>query len=193
MFDCSVGLPARRKHHTGNNRIVLARRPANIAVIREIEMNTNQYFLKLFRYDHWANREFLAALNPPAPPQPRVLRLIAHVLSAQKLWLERMQRIPQSVAVWPASTIEDCVALADEMCASWRKYLGDRSPVDLEEVIDYRNSKGELWSSRAEDIITHLLMHSAYHRGQAALEMRTAGLQPAYTDFIHGVRQGLVK
>jgi uncharacterized damage-inducible protein DinB len=36
-------------------------------------------------------------------------------------------------------------------------------------------------------------MHSAYHRGQAALEMRAAGIQPAYTDFIHGVRQGFVK
>jgi len=38
-----------------------------------------------------------------------------------------------------------------------------------------------------------VLMHSAYHRGQVALEMRSAGLQPAYTDFIHGVRQGFVE
>ena len=38
----------------------------------------------------------------------------------------------------------------------------------------------------------HVLMHSAYHRGQIALEMRAAGMEPAYTDFIQAVRQGLV-
>ena len=156
-------------------------------------METKEYFLKMFSYDHWANREFLTVLSPPATPQPKVLRLIAHILSAQKLWLERMQAIPQSVSVWPASTIEECSVLADEMRASWEKYLGGLSPAGLTETVDYRNSKGEPWSSRVEDIITHVLMHSVYHRGQAALEMRAAGLQPAYTDFIHGVRQGFVK
>jgi uncharacterized damage-inducible protein DinB len=122
-----------------------------------------------------------------------VLRLLSHTLAAQKLWLERLQQIPQSVAVWPSSTIEDCATLADEMLAAWTKYLAELPAADFEKEIDYRNSKGELWSSRVGDVIPHVLMHSAYHRGQAALEMRTAGLQPAYTDFIHGVRQGFVK
>ena len=79
------------------------------------------------------------------------------------------------------------------MQSSWRRYLAELSPADFENEIGYRNSKGEPFSSRVEDIITHVLTHSAYHRGQAALEMRAAGLQPAYTDFIHGVRQGFVK
>jgi uncharacterized damage-inducible protein DinB len=156
-------------------------------------MNTREYFLKMFSNDHWANRECLTALRAASPPPPKVLRLLAHTLSAQKLWLERLQRIPQSIPVWPSSTIEDCIALADEMLLSWKKYLTELQPAGLENEIDYRNSKGESWSSRVEDIITHVLLHSAYHRGQTALEMRAAGLQPAYTDFIHGVRQGLVK
>jgi len=41
--------------------------------------------------------------------------------------------------------------------------------------------------------LTHVIMHSAYHRGQIALEMRAAGMEPAHTDFIHAVRQGLVE
>jgi uncharacterized damage-inducible protein DinB len=36
-------------------------------------------------------------------------------------------------------------------------------------------------------------MHSAYHRGQVASHMRADGQTPAYADFIHGVRQRLVK
>lgn len=155
-------------------------------------MDTKDHFLQMFNYDHWANHEFLTALRATNPPLPKVLRLLAHNLSAQKLWWERLQRVPQSMAVWPNSTIEDCAALADEMLSSWRKYLTGLAPVDFEIQIDYRNSKGESWSSRVDDIVTHVLLHSAYHRGQAALEMRAAGLQPAYTDFIHGVRQGLI-
>jgi len=156
-------------------------------------MNTKQHFLRNFTYDYWANRECLSALTDASPVPPKVLRLIAHTLSAQKLWLERLQRVPQSVAVWPSSTLEDCAALADEMLSAWKKYLTDLSPADLEKQIDYRNSKGEPWSSRVEDVLTHVLMHSAYHRGQVTLEMRAAGLLPAYTDFIHGVRQGFVE
>jgi uncharacterized damage-inducible protein DinB len=152
-----------------------------------------KYFLKMFKYDRWANHECLNALRTAAVQPPQVLRLLSHTLAAQKLWLERLQRIPQSVAVWPSSTIEDCAALADEMLTAWIKYLAELPAGGFETEIDYRNSKGEPWSSRVEDIITHVLMHSAYHRGQAALEMRASGLQPAYTDFIHGVREGFVK
>jgi uncharacterized damage-inducible protein DinB len=42
-------------------------------------------------------------------------------------------------------------------------------------------------------VLTHVVMHSAYHRGQIATHMRASGQTPAYTDFIHGVRQGLIK
>jgi uncharacterized damage-inducible protein DinB len=40
-----------------------------------------------------------------------------------------------------------------------------------------------------EEILTHVTIHSAYHRGQIASDVRSAGLEPAYTDYIHAVRQ----
>jgi len=63
----------------------------------------------------------------------------------------------------------------------------------LSSTISYKNTKGEGWTSVIEDVLLHVTTHSAYHRGQIALNLRAAGLQPAYTDYIHGVRQGLVK
>jgi len=85
----------------------------------------------------------------------------------------------------------------DAMSAAWRDYLarlGNQfAPGSLDDKVEYRNSKGEPWSSRVEDILTHVLLHSAYHRGQIALQMRASGMEPAYTDFIHAVRQGLVE
>lgn len=155
-------------------------------------MCDKDHFLQMFRYDHWANREFLAALRTSSPGTEKVLRLLAHILSAQKLWLERLRQVPQSVVVWPNSTVDECLALAGELLPAWTTYLNRLAPADFQQVIDYRNTKGEPWSNRVDDILNHVVMHSAYHRGQAALEMRAAGLHPASTDFIHGVRQGHV-
>jgi uncharacterized damage-inducible protein DinB len=122
---------------------------------------------------------------------------MAHILSAQKLWLERIQESRQSMAVWPNLTIDECAALADEMSSAWQTYLTQLAmqvpPTSLNDKVEYRNSKGELWSSRVEDVLTHVLFHSAYHRGQIALQMRASGAQPAYTDFIHAVRQGFIE
>ncbi len=153
---------------------------------------TKDDFLRMFAYDHWANRGCLKAMRVDGAATGGTVKRIAHILSAEKLWLERIRREPQSMAVWPNSTIADCESLADEMAGAWRNYLNGLSPHGLDEKVEYRNSKGEPWASRVEDVLIHVLMHSAYHRGQIALEMRAAGVEPAYTDFIHAVRQGLV-
>jgi uncharacterized damage-inducible protein DinB len=154
-------------------------------------------FLRLFAYDHWANRKCLAAMRAAAPVSADTVGRMAHILSAQKLWLGRILKQRQSMAVWPMAPIEDCMALADEMSAEWREYLarlGNQfAPGSLDDKVEYRNSKGESWSSRVEDILTHVLFHSAYHRGQIALQMRASGVGPAYTDFIHAVRQVFVE
>ncbi|MBZ5615803.1 MAG: DinB family protein [Acidobacteriia bacterium] len=154
-------------------------------------------FLRMFAYDHWANRECLAAMRAANSVPAAALGRMAHILSAQKLWLERILKQPQSMPVWPSSTLDDCAALADEMSSAWRNYLArlanQFAPGSLDDQVEYRNSKGELWRSRVEDVLTHVLFHSAYHRGQIALQMRASGAEPAYTDFIHAVRKGFVE
>ena len=50
----------------------------------------------------------------------------------------------------------------------------------------------ERYSSRIVDVLTHVIMHSAYHRGQIASDIRADGGEPAYTDFIHAVRQRFI-
>ena len=158
-------------------------------------------FLRLFDYDAWANRECITAMRlENIILQPDVVGRIAHVLSAQRLWLERILGQSQTLPVWPTSTLEECRVLADEMSSAWRSFLiqistqttRERSPRSLQDNVKYRNSKGEPFSSQVEDILTHVLFHSAYHRGQVALQVRSSGATPAYTDFIHAVREGFV-
>ena len=156
-------------------------------------MNGKEYFLRMLAYDRWANRECLVAMRNAGMEESRAVRLLAHILSAEKLWLERVQRESQSMPVWPASRLEECFALIDLIADAWQAYLNQLSPEGFDDKAEYRNSKGELWSSRVEDVLNHVLCHSAYHRGQIALQMRADGFEPAYTDFIHAVRKGFVK
>jgi uncharacterized damage-inducible protein DinB len=51
----------------------------------------------------------------------------------------------------------------------------------------------DAWANAVGDILTHVAMHGAYHRAQIATAVRESGQEPAYTDFIHAVRQGLVE
>jgi uncharacterized damage-inducible protein DinB len=153
-------------------------------------MELLHHFRRQFLYDSWANREVLRALGD-AGREPRSLQLLAHILSAERLWLERIKGQQQSVAVWPDFAIERCKQEMEDMASYWNAYLSQLSPDRFSGAVRYKNSKGEEWTSSLQDILIHVLLHSAYHRGQIASQMRANGKQPAYTDFIHATRQGL--
>lgn len=154
-----------------------------------------EHLRRQFAYNTWANREVLAGLRASASPHlsARSWQLLAHILSAERLWLERIRNQPQSLPVWPDFTFEQCEAQIDELARLLRDFLRQLSDPGLTQKVTYKNSKGEAWTSTVEDILTHVMLHSAYHRGQIASHERAGGEQPAYTDFIHAARQGLIE
>ena len=156
-------------------------------------MEPLEHFRRQFSYDAWANREVLGVLSASPHPTVRLCQLLAHILSAERLWLERIRQQPQSLPVWPDFSLDQCDAQIADLAMLWRDYLGKLSSAGLSETVPYKNSKGEPWSSTVQDILTHVILHSAYHRGQIASQMRAGGDQPAYTDFIHAARQGLIE
>ncbi len=156
-------------------------------------MELLNHLRRQFAYDAWANREVLAGLRASTRPVARPLQLLAHILSAERLWLERIRKQPQSLPVWPDFTFDQCEAQIAGLAQLWRDFLGQLSLAGLAEKVAYKNSKCEPWTSTVEDVLTHVLLHSAYHRGQIASQVRAGGEQPAYTDYIHAVRQGLIE
>jgi uncharacterized damage-inducible protein DinB len=150
-----------------------------------------EHLRRLIRYDGWANRETLGSFRQGTVP-PRSLRWLAHIVGAEYLWLARLQRGKPALPVWPELTVDDCADHLSTLYGNWREYLDGTTPARLAEEIAYTNSKGEAWTSTVEDILIHVTIHSAYHRGQIASDLRSAGLEPAYTDYIHAARQGLI-
>lgn len=146
---------------------------------------------RLIRYDIWANRETLRAMPEAASP-PKSLSWLGHIIGADYLWLARLGREPAALPVWPALSLEDCAERLDQLSPQLLMVSEQLTPERLDENVAYTNSKGEPWTSTVEEILTHLVIHSAYHRGQIAADLRAAGHAPAYTDYIHAVRQGLI-
>ena len=145
---------------------------------------------RLLRYDVWANRETLRSLKQSAPP--RSLRWLAHIVGAEYLWMARLRRQQETLPVWPELDVEACGERLDRLSRLWPEYL-DSAGESLTEKISYTNSKGETWNNTVEEILTHVVIHSAYHRGQIASDVRASGGVPAHTDYIHAVRQGLIE
>jgi uncharacterized damage-inducible protein DinB len=150
-----------------------------------------EHLRRQFAYDAWANREVLAVLRKNGGEDARSVQLLSHILAAESLWMERLEGKDQSVKVWPEADLALCEAQIEDLGRLWPEYL--RGLTDFSRTISYKNSKGEPWTSTIVDVLTHVAMHSTYHRGQIASHMRESGQTPAYTDFIHGIRQGLVK
>jgi len=151
------------------------------------------YIRRLFSYDDWANREVVTALQKLEIPPLRSVRFLGHIVSAERLWLERLQSQKQTYPVWPEPSLDQCKLEVEELARLWRDYLASLDEDSLSVSVTYKNTKGEPFTSQTQDILMHVILHSAYHRGQIATDMRAAGFTPAYTDFIHAVRQGMVE
>jgi uncharacterized damage-inducible protein DinB len=152
---------------------------------------------RLLAYDDWANAESLAALRTakrtPAASSAAARKLLAHIAGAELLWIARIQRRRSPVAVWPDLSLDECEQRLDESARLWHEVFTGLRARDLLRRVRYVNSLGERWSSTLGDIASHVVVHSAYHRGQIATILRQRGSLPPYTDFIHCVRQGFVE
>ena len=156
-------------------------------------MELADHFRRQFAYNEWANREVLAVLQGTSGSLEKPIQYLAHILSAEHLWLNRLKGQAPTIAVWPRLDLAECAAQSAKVSSAWHEYLKPITPDELLQTASYTNSKGEPWSSTVQDILSHVLLHSAYHRGQIASTMRAHDQIPAYTDFIHAARQKLIE
>lgn len=148
-------------------------------------------FRRMFQHDAWANAATLDGLRPgPTPEKARAW--LAHIIGSERLWLARIRYEPSEMPVWPDLDFDTCAEEITALEGEWMHCLATLDREGLEEGVGYRNSKGEFWTSTVGDILTHVLLHAHYHRGQIAAAVRAAGGTPVYTDFIHAVRTGLI-
>lgn len=151
-------------------------------------MTARSHIERLFAHLEWADARTLEALRGAAAPPARALELLAHVLGAEHNWLSRIQQWKPSAPIWPAPTVDDCAALMRETHAAWDAYLRTIADAELARSVHYTNSAGKEFDSPVEDILLHVCLHGANHRGQVNALLRAGGAEPLPSDYIAYVR-----
>ena len=151
--------------------------------------------LELFAYQRWANHRTLAAAASLPSERftrdlgssfPSVQATLAHMLSAQWIWLERWNgrnptRAPEE---WDLGTPAALVATWAEVERNEGEFLRGLGEEDLRRVVHYRTLKGDPYSGPLHQLMRHVINHSTYHRGQVATMLRQLGSSAPSTDLV---------
>jgi uncharacterized damage-inducible protein DinB len=148
-----------------------------------------EYLTRLLAYDRWANAEALDSIRGTRLHRSR--KLFAHIVSAEWTWISRLKCVDETGVTWPEWTFEECDEQLQALNSAWADCLAlvandggiRRVPYDV---------KHTTFDVSAADIVTHVVMHSSYHRGQIAVDQRLAGQGPPFTDFMECIQKGML-
>lgn len=144
----------------------------------------------LFTYDQWSATRILASLKSQSSRDTKALRLLVHLLVAERIWLLRLKGEDTSeINKSPEMSLTECENLANEIREEFAVFLNSLKAEDLDSVITYKNFKGTEFYTSIFDILMHVVLHGTYHRGQIATIVRETGVAPVDTDFITFVRE----
>ena len=146
------------------------------------------YLKKLVDHLAWADEAALASLRESAGSDSRGITFYGHILGAEAAWLSRIGGRVYEGKIWPTLSLDEAAALAAQNAADLRALIAPLTEADLAREIGYRNSAGREFRSSLEDILLHVALHGAYHRGQVALVIRGGGGEPIATDYIGFIR-----
>lgn len=145
--------------------------------------------LRLLAHMRWADDIVADALTSDSSPDSEAVRLFAHIAAVEHLWYSRILDRPAEIAVWPSLSIREARDLAAHHADLFDELVTGADEAALARRVGYRNSKGRNYESSVADIVTHVSMHGGYHRGQIARQLRAAGREPPYTDYIQFTRR----
>ena len=149
----------------------------------------NDLLLRLLAHMRWADDIVADALSTGETPEPESVRLLAHIAAVEHLWYSRILGRPAEIAVWPTLSVAEARAVANQHADLFDALVTGADESALARRVAYRNSKGQAYESSVVDIVIHVSMHGGYHRGQIARQLRAAGREPPYTDYIQFMRR----
>lgn len=149
-----------------------------------------QTILNMFKQLNWANERILAHLRTQEH-NGQALRLFAHILHSEQVWLTRLlEKDSSHIAIWPDADLLNCSRSVDENKENFLSYLSTvQENGTLEKVIHYKNQTGAAYSTSVRDILTHVALHGQYHRGQINAMLRAADGEPVNVDYITYIRE----
>lgn len=151
-------------------------------------MHTLDHLRELFEYDHWANRQTIAALENAT--SERSQRILAHLVITKQEYFERLSgKDSTGFDFWPDLDLDECKKLADATDEKFTELLESADESLLDRAASYKTSEGIPHENTYRELLAHVLLHSSIHRGNIVLKMREEGLEPPKVDYILYLRE----
>jgi uncharacterized damage-inducible protein DinB len=161
-----------------------------ISKLYVISPTMKSHFLKLFDYDLLANRIMFGAIGKAGNPV-KAVQLMNHLLVAQQIWLNRCKGLPPIAgALWTDEIIIVEPHRIEELYQGWAAYISSLAESDFDNILAYKNLRGDNFTNQLSDIFSHVMNHGTHHRAQIGqlLKLNNPQNLPG-TDFILFVRQ----
>ena len=144
-----------------------------------------EYFIRLFKYNDWANNLVLDTLSKNSVKDPDIFKIFSHVINAQFIWMSRITGNKEiHKPVWSLHSLKDLKEFSKESTQLWLNYLSKLDEKELQRSISYSNSEGHAFSNTVMDMLPHIVNHASYHRGQVNKLIRREGFPVNNTDYI---------
>ena len=141
-----------------------------------------EFFKELLEYGHHFNQKLADVfIENQGKTSEKSIKLFSHVLNAHQIWNNRIDPQQPTFEVWALQSIRDFKNI-DKTNHDHSLRILDR--FDLNDKINFTNTKGMTFNNCIRDVLFHVINHSTYHRGQLATDFRQNGIDPLLTDYI---------
>ena len=149
---------------------------------------------RLFQYKAWADDNLLKALaelGDKSPVTELAIKALSHSYVVDRIFAAHLRRTGHG---YSSASVADMPTLADlsaDIRSSDREYVDYVASLDrgqLDERIDFTFTDGALGRMSREEMLLHVINHSAGHRGQVSAVMLLNSLPPArdgFTSYLH--------
>ena|SRR5690606_31524862 len=137
--------------------------------------------IDLIEYTYHFNKEMIHVISDHIVQiDDKIISLINHTLNAQQVWNSRILG-EQSFEVWQINPFENLQEINRSNYLKSTQIIEIR---DLDEKIEYQNSKGTRFENTIFEMLFQVINHSTYHRGQINSLLKAQGIEPILTDYI---------
>jgi len=153
-------------------------------------------FADAFKYKQWANAELLALGERQLHQLPEsdaefFVRILNHTTVVDSLFISRLSGEAECYSgdnTRETPTFDELKARIAQNDA-WLVAFAERATADeLQRVIAFRFTDGDLGQLSVEEVLLHLLTHGSNHRGMAARTLAINGLErpkDTFTRYLH--------
>jgi uncharacterized damage-inducible protein DinB len=151
--------------------------------------------LHQIQYNRWANHRILDAVSQLSPEEftrnlessfSSIRDTLVHILWAEWLWLERWQGKSPQESFDPGHfpSVHSIRQPWADIEVNQVRFLEQLAPGQEKQRLPYTNQRGEKWEYSLAQMVQHVTVHSAYHRGQVTTLLRQLGRIPPMTDYL---------